>query len=43
MDAMTLVTSYQEFLFFGGGGWGWGKKSDAVQRKRKEGPPDHRL
>ena len=22
MDAMTSVTSYQEFFFWGGGGWG---------------------
>ena len=41
MDAMTSVTSYQAFFFWGGGG-GEGK-SDAIKRKREEGPPDCRL
>ena len=31
------------FFFLGGGGGGLGEKSDAVQRKREEGPTDHRL
>ena len=45
MDVMTSVTSYQA-LGGGGGGWGGGGgggKSDAIQRKREEGPPDCRL